>query len=115
MSLFDAHFDATVRIAEALVAAEAIRTTILIISELHTASLRGDLQSAGLSSIARASFGVQLWLRRINLGLKNGRKGFHIDHDKAATEVVGDSTETTTDVAVCTAREVGQAAFSGIR
>jgi hypothetical protein len=45
---------------------------------------------------------------------KKGRKGSYIDHDKAAAEEVGDSTETTTAVVACTAREVGQTAFSGL-
>jgi hypothetical protein len=74
-------------------------------SELHTASCCEETySSAGQSSIARASFGVRLWLRRINLGLEKGEAGFHIDPGKAGAVEVGDSTETTTDVIACTAK-----------
>jgi hypothetical protein len=73
MSLFDIHFAPTVGIADALIAAEAMRTMILIMSELNTASsFEETYGSAGLSSIARASFGVRPWLRRINVGLEKG-------------------------------------------
>jgi hypothetical protein len=55
----------------ALITAEAMRTMFLLMSELHTASYCEETySSADLSSIARASFGVRLWLRRINLGLE---------------------------------------------
>jgi hypothetical protein len=76
MSLFDVHFDAIVGIADALIAAEAMRTMILIMSELQTASCCEETySSAGLPSIARALFGVRLWLRRLNLGLEKGEEG----------------------------------------
>jgi hypothetical protein len=76
MSLFNVHSDATARIGDALIAAEAMRTITLLMSELHKASCCEETySSAGLSSIARESFGVRLWLRRINLGLEKGEKG----------------------------------------
>ena len=76
MSLFDVHSDATAGLVDALIAAEAMRTITLLMSELHTASCCEETySSAGLSSIARASFGVPLWLRRINLGLEIGEEG----------------------------------------
>ena len=60
----------------ALIATEAMRTMFLLMSELHAASCCEETySSAGLSSIARASFGVRLWLRRINLGLEKGEEG----------------------------------------
>jgi hypothetical protein len=40
-------------------------------SELHKASCcEESYSSADLSSIARESFGIPLWLRRLNLGLE---------------------------------------------
>jgi hypothetical protein len=63
-------------IVDALIAAEAMRTMIPLMNEPHTASCCEETySSAGLSSIARASFGVRLWLRRINLGLEKGEEG----------------------------------------
>jgi hypothetical protein len=58
MSLLEVHSDAAAGIVAALIAAEAMRTVILLMSELQTYS------SACLSSIARESFWVRLWLRR---------------------------------------------------
>jgi hypothetical protein len=76
MSLLNVHSDATAGLVHALIAAEAMRTITLLMSELHTASCCEETySSAGLSSIARASFRVRPWLRRINLGLEKGEEG----------------------------------------
>ena len=71
MSLIDVHSAATAGIVDALIAAEAMRTAILLMIELHRASWYEESYScASLSSIARESFRVRLWLRQINFGLE---------------------------------------------
>jgi hypothetical protein len=71
MSLIDVHSAATAGIADALITAEAMRTSILLMIELHRASCYEESYScASLSSIARESFRVRLWLRQINFGLE---------------------------------------------
>ena len=44
MSLFEVFSAATAGIVDALIAAEAMRTAILLMSELHSELLRGELQ-----------------------------------------------------------------------
>src|SRR5262245_66290024 len=79
MSLIDVHSAATAGIADALIAAEAMRTSILLIIELHTASCcEESYNSASPSSIARESFRVPLWLPRINLGLEGKSRRFRM-------------------------------------
>jgi hypothetical protein len=71
MSLIDVHSAATAGIADALIAVEVTRTAILLMIELHRASWYEESYScASLSSIARESFRVRLWLRQINFGLE---------------------------------------------
>src|SRR4030088_2012241 len=71
MSLIDVHSAATPGTADALIAAKATRTSILLMIELHRASWYEESYScASLSSIARESFRVLLWLRQINFGLE---------------------------------------------
>jgi hypothetical protein len=73
MPLLDVHSDAIVGIVHALIATEAMRTMFLLMSELHAASCCEETYSStDLSSIARASFGVRLWLRPLNLDLEEG-------------------------------------------
>jgi hypothetical protein len=49
-----------------LIAAEAMRTTILLIGKLRKASCREkSYSSVGQSSIARESFGIRLWCGRV--------------------------------------------------
>jgi hypothetical protein len=60
MSLLDVHSDATAGIVNALIAAEAMRTIVLLMSEPHKASCCEETySSACLSSIARESFRVR--------------------------------------------------------
>ena len=71
MLLFELHSAASAGIVDALIAAEAMRTAILLISELHKASCcEESTVRRGPCSIARESFRVRLWLRHINLGLE---------------------------------------------
>ena len=74
MSLFEVYSAATAGIVDALITAEAMRTSILLMVELHKASCcEESYSSAGLSSIARESFRVRLWLPYINFGLERSR------------------------------------------
>jgi hypothetical protein len=71
MSFVDVHSAAIAGTADALIAAEATRTSILLIIELHRASwYEENYCRASASSIARESFLVRLWLRQINFGLE---------------------------------------------
>jgi hypothetical protein len=58
--LFEVFSAATVGIVDALIAAEAMRTAILLMSELHKASCcEESYSSADLYSIARGLFGIR--------------------------------------------------------
>ena len=60
--LVDIHCDASPGIVDTLIAAEAMRTVILLMSELHKVSCYEETyRSADLSAIERESFGVRLW------------------------------------------------------
>src|SRR5262249_20083570 len=82
MSLFEGKSAATAGIRDAFIAAEAMRTAILLMCELHKVSCCEETySSAGLSSIARESFGVRLSLSRLSRGL--GRS-FRLDAARSA-------------------------------
>ena len=75
MSLFDVDSAVTAGIVDALIATETKKKSILLMSELRNASCCEETyNSVDLPSIAPESFEVQLWLRRINLGLEKGVK-----------------------------------------
>src|SRR5262252_1857052 len=96
---------ASTGIVDALIAAETMRTNILLISELHKASCCEEIYtSAGPPSIARESFGIRLYLRHINLGLEAARRDFQADlaDNPCPSRNVADSTATTADAIACT-------------
>ena len=71
MPLFEVHSAASAGIVDALIAAEATRTAILLIGELHKASCCEESTVLRVYvSIARGSFRVRLWLRHINTWLR---------------------------------------------
>ena len=60
MSLFEVYSAATAGIVDALIAAEAMRTAVLLMSDFHKASCcEESYSSADLSSIARGLFGIR--------------------------------------------------------
>ena len=73
MSLFEVHSTATAGI-DPLIAAEAMGTAFLLMSELHKASCC-EYSPVDRSSIARGLFGIRWWLRRLNLVLEKTSEG----------------------------------------
>ena len=74
MSLIDVHSEATAGIVDALIAAEAMRTAILLMIELRKTNCHEESYSCSdLPAIARESFGLRQWLRHMNLGLERFR------------------------------------------
>ena len=61
MSLFEVHSAASEGIVDALIAAEAMRTAILLMIELHRASCEESNRSACPPSIARELLRIRLW------------------------------------------------------
>src|SRR5215471_17231463 len=85
MSLFGVCSAATAGTVHALIAAEAMRTAILLMIELHGASCEKSYSSACLPSIARELFRVRLWLRHINFSLEKTSDSF--GRGKGATAI----------------------------